>query len=113
MRAQLEKTLDDNPFCQIMNSSAENTGLPAHSIDLITVGQAIHWFDPQPARAEFLRILKPGGWLALFRNYGTDEVYEKAVAPLYRKFSASGLYDRVVRSSADFYFGKDHFQVLR
>ncbi|RPH61533.1 MAG: class I SAM-dependent methyltransferase [Chloroflexi bacterium] len=112
MRAQLEKALGGNPTCQIVNRRAENTGLPDHSIDLITVGQAIHWFEPQPARTEFLRILKPAGWLALLRNYGTDDVYEKAVAPLYRNFSASGLYDRVVRSSADFYFGKDRFQTL-
>lgn len=113
MRAQLEKTLAGHPLCQISDRRAEQTGLPDHSIDLITVGQAIHHFEPQPARTEFRRILKPGGWLALLRNYGTDEVYAQAVEPLYKNFSAPDLYERVTRGSADFYFGPARFQTLR
>jgi SAM-dependent methyltransferase len=49
-------------------AAGENVPLPAASVDLVTVGQAIHWFQPEPARREILRILKPGGWLAIFRN---------------------------------------------
>jgi SAM-dependent methyltransferase len=113
MRAQLEKTLAGHPLCQISDRRAEQTGLLDHSIDLITVAQAIHHFEPQPARTEFLRILKPGGWLALLRNYGTDAVYEKAVEPLYRNFSTADLYERVMRGSADSYFGPARFQTLR
>lgn len=52
----------------MVDGSAENTGLPTRSVDAITVAQAIHWFDPEPAREEMLRILKTGGWLALLRN---------------------------------------------
>ena len=48
--------------------TAEATTLPDHSIDIITVAQAAHWFDCEQARTEFLRILKPGGWLALIWN---------------------------------------------
>jgi len=113
MRAQLEKTLAGHPLCQISDRRAEQTGLPDHSIDLITVGQAIHHFEPQLARMEFQRILKPGGWLALLRNYGTDEVYGKAIEPLYRNFSTADLYERVMRGSADFYFGPARFETLR
>jgi SAM-dependent methyltransferase len=49
-------------------AAGEIVPLPAASVDLVTVGQAIHWFQPEPARREILRILKPGGWLAIFRN---------------------------------------------
>ncbi len=31
------------------------------------MGRAIHWFLPEAARDEFIRILKPGGWLAIFQ----------------------------------------------
>jgi SAM-dependent methyltransferase len=113
MRAQLEKALGSNPTCQIVNQRAENTGLPDHSIDLITVGQAIYWFDPRPVRTEFLRLLKPGGWLALLRNYGTDAVYEKAVAPLFGNYTNSALHSRIIHQTPEFYFGNLNFQVLR
>lgn len=47
---------------------AESTTLPAGSVDFVTAGQAYHWFDPEPTRAEFRRILKPGGWVVLVWN---------------------------------------------
>lgn len=48
--------------------SAEESGLAPQSVDLITAGQAFHWFDRQKAKIEFARILKPGGWVALIWN---------------------------------------------
>ncbi len=47
---------------------AEETGLATGSVDFVTAGQAFHWFEPGPTRAEFLRILRPGGWCALVWN---------------------------------------------
>ena len=38
------------------------------SVDLITAGQAFHWFDRDDARVEFLRILKLLGWVMLVWN---------------------------------------------
>ena len=38
------------------------------SMDIITAGQAFHWFDRPQSRAEFARILRPGGWVALVWN---------------------------------------------
>jgi ubiquinone/menaquinone biosynthesis C-methylase UbiE len=112
MRSFLEKAFSGNPFCQIINGSAENTTLPAHSADLITVGQAIHWFEPVSARDEFLRILKPSGWLAVLRNYGTDPVYEKAVGRLFEQFSKSEPARRISRQPMSFYFGHEAYQKL-
>lgn len=57
------------PKLQCAAGTAEETGLPAHSIDLITVGQAMHWFDLQRTRAEFVRVLKPNGWCAVVYNH--------------------------------------------
>jgi SAM-dependent methyltransferase len=50
------------------DGQAEHTGLPGHSVDLITAAQAFHWFQPDAAREEFRRILKPGGWVVLIWN---------------------------------------------
>jgi SAM-dependent methyltransferase len=49
-------------------ASAEDTGLPESSADLVTVAQAWHWFDTEAAGAEIARILRPGGVLALLWN---------------------------------------------
>ena len=48
--------------------TAEATTLPESSVDLITAGQAFHWFDPEAARREFARVLRPGGWVVLVWN---------------------------------------------
>lgn len=48
--------------------TAEVAGLPDASVDFIVAAQAFHWFDRVKARAEFSRILTPGGWVALVWN---------------------------------------------
>ena len=48
--------------------TAEETTLPAASVDFITAAQAAHWFHPKLARAEFERILKPDGWCMFVWN---------------------------------------------
>jgi SAM-dependent methyltransferase len=38
------------------------------SIDFVTAGQAFHWFEPNAARSEFIRILKTAGWVVITWN---------------------------------------------
>lgn len=73
MRAAAEARLGGRPRFHAVDGSAEETGLPAASVDLVTAAQALHWFDLPAARAEFLRILRPGGWLAVFWNVRRTE----------------------------------------
>ena len=47
-------------------AGAEHSGLSEHSVDLISVAQAAHWFDLPAFYAEVRRVLKPGGVLALW-----------------------------------------------
>ena len=70
---------------------AEKTSFPDAHFNLITVAQAIHWFDFEAFYAEVRRTLKPEGILAvmgygLFRsNDATDKVikhfYEQIIGP--------------------------------
>ncbi len=68
MRAAAQEFLAGVQNFVAVNGAAENTGLPATSMDLITVAQAFHWFDQKEARHEFMRILKPNGFTALIWN---------------------------------------------
>lgn len=48
----------------LIAARAERAPLPASSVDLVTVAQALHWFDLPAFFAEVARVLKPGGVLA-------------------------------------------------
>lgn len=50
-------------------ASAENLPLCAGKFDLITVSQAIHWFDRRKFFDEAGRILKPGSRIVAYDNY--------------------------------------------
>ncbi|WP_283743309.1 class I SAM-dependent methyltransferase [Sideroxydans sp. CL21] len=45
-------------------TSAEASGLPDHSVDIVTVAQALHWFDLPGFYGETQRVLKPLGIIA-------------------------------------------------
>jgi SAM-dependent methyltransferase len=68
MRAAGERMLHGYSKFQSIAGSAEQTTLEPRSIDLVTAGQAFHWFDRARARTEFGRILRPYGWIVLFWN---------------------------------------------
>jgi SAM-dependent methyltransferase len=68
MRAVAEARLGGHARFRSVRGTAEATTLPDASVDLLLAGQAFHWFDVQQARAEALRVLRPGGWAALLWN---------------------------------------------
>jgi SAM-dependent methyltransferase len=68
MRAEAENSLGGFPNFKSIGGAAEATTLPAASVDFVTAAQAFHWFEAMPAREEFARILKPGGWVVLMWN---------------------------------------------
>jgi ubiquinone/menaquinone biosynthesis C-methylase UbiE len=95
MRKELENTLSLFENVHIIKGTDENTNLPAHSIDIITTAQALHWFNLEKFRKECERILKPCGRVITVYNINpegsspklsklsTDEFYEK---PLIKVF---------------------------
>ena len=83
MRAAGEEYLAAWPRFHSIAGTAEATTLPVASVDWIAAGQAFHWFDPAGARAEFTRILRPGGQVALFWNTRRDDA-----SPFMRDYEA-------------------------
>lgn len=68
MQSACEELRLQYPKLKCMDGSAEATGLQDHCADFVTVGQAMHWFHLPRTRAEFVRILRPGGWCAVVYN---------------------------------------------
>jgi SAM-dependent methyltransferase len=68
MRAAGEKLLAGFPQFHSTGATAEQTTLDSGSVDFVTAAQAAHWFDRESSRKEFVRILKPGGWVVLIWN---------------------------------------------
>jgi SAM-dependent methyltransferase len=65
MRAACEELRPQFPALTCIDGTAEETSLPGQSIDFVVVGRAFHWFDHARCRREFMRILRPGGWVVL------------------------------------------------
>ena len=68
MREAGKRFLAAYPRFRAVDGRAEATTLDEASVDGIVAGQSFHWFDPEPTRQEFARILAPKGWVALIWN---------------------------------------------
>ncbi len=54
------------PGIEFRCANVEHSGLPESCVDLVSVAQALHWFDLPAFYAEVRRVLKPGGVLAVW-----------------------------------------------
>ena len=73
------------PALSYVAMTAEQVALRAHCADLVTVAQALHWFDRPRFFAEVDRVLRPGGTLAVW-SYGlltVDASVDRHVHRLY------------------------------
>lgn len=124
MRTAGERLLARFPKFTAVAGTAEATTLSDESVDFITAAQAAHWFTRDSARAEFVRILKPGGWLVLIWNervtdstaflrdyeslllkYGTDYQdirHERTTAEINQFFDPAAFEERVFDMQQEF-----------
>jgi SAM-dependent methyltransferase len=97
LAAQFERVIGTDPSAaQIAGASphenvvyrvepAEHSSLADASASLVTVAQALHWFDFEPFYDEVLRVLKPGGLFAAwsYAACGVDEPVDRVIERLY------------------------------
>jgi len=63
---------------------AENSGLEDASVDLVTAGQAVHWFDQKRFFDEVKRVTVPGGAIAVW-SYDLFSV-DESVGGVFHRF---------------------------
>lgn len=65
---EMREAAAPDPRVTWREGTGESTGLEAGALDLVLCAQAFHWFRQAEAVAEFHRVLRPGGRLALMWN---------------------------------------------
>lgn len=95
MRAACASLHEADDLFTVIEGSAEATGLPDASIEMIAVGRALHWFDVEAALCEFRRILRPRGWVAILACGRTEDGREENLA---------------FKELLQTHTGRDHFQ---
>jgi SAM-dependent methyltransferase len=85
-RAQIDAAAD-HPVVSYRVATAEESGLSEDSVDLVTVGQALHWFDTGRFFAEASRVLVEGGVIAAwcYELCTISPACDRVVAGLYNE----------------------------
>ncbi|KAA9028652.1 class I SAM-dependent methyltransferase [Niallia endozanthoxylica] len=120
MRTVAEQTLKPDSRFISVKATAEHTTLNNHSLDLITVAQAFHWFDMEKFRLECQRILKHDAQVALVwnsRDVSSDINKESAdvcykYCPNFKGFSG-GMEENPIPFQQFFKDGKYEFNYFR
>ncbi|MCU0443581.1 MAG: class I SAM-dependent methyltransferase [Microscillaceae bacterium] len=97
-----------HPKVQYAVASAENSGLPDTSIDLVTVAQAAHWFQFDNFYQEIRRVVKPRAILAIW-GYGLMQIspaIDQVIHRLYYQILGDTYWDKE-RKHLD-----NHYQTL-
>jgi len=74
-----------HPGVRYSVAPAERSGLPGASVDLVTVAQALHWFDVDAFYAEARRVGRPGALLAVW-NYPRPRFVDAALERVFLDF---------------------------
>lgn len=68
------RLVEASPGVTALAGSAEDIPLADGSMDAVVAGQSYHWFDPERAHPEIVRVLRPGGVFAAMWNDADMEV---------------------------------------
>jgi SAM-dependent methyltransferase len=104
-----------NGLVQHIDGFSDATTLPDNSVDLITVGRALHWFPANSTRKEFCRILKPDGWLAVFSVPCTNQALVDSLKKIRVEengWEIAAEKTRMSMAPLSFYFGHDSLRKL-
>jgi SAM-dependent methyltransferase len=71
-----------------MLANAERLPFGAGTVDAVTCCSGVHWFDQLRFFAELYRVLRPGGWVALYDHYYLGEMVD---VPAFRDWAKDAL----------------------
>lgn len=109
MRKEAEEKFCQNSKYQSVAAFAQNTSLAENSIDVIAVASAYHYFDFDTTRQEFRRILKPDGYVFLFWDSYSGNVYDTEKTAIDQKYRQHPSFGNDYETRAEKLFGRDNY----
>ena len=96
----VDSLVDRAERVEVQINSFEDVELPIGSFDLGIAATSFHWLEPTVALAKVAKLLRPGGWWAMWWNlYRSPEgldAFSKSISHLYEKFQISSSDDSVM-----------------
>lgn len=113
MRRTAEAQLSEYHNYHSVAAFAQQTSLSENSVDVITVASAYHWFDNEATRQEFRRILKKDGYVFLFWDMYTGNIFDsekEIIDQKYRQLNNRPTSGITREERAEKLFGKNKYQ---
>ncbi|MES2697471.1 MAG: class I SAM-dependent methyltransferase [Verrucomicrobiota bacterium] len=88
-----------HPKIEYRKGHAEALPFRDSSFDLVTVGSAYHWFDHERFLDEARRVLRPQGWLVLYKVGSMGRIDDRPDFERWRRGSLRARYPKVERNS--------------
>lgn len=74
---------------RLLSVTFEEAPLARGAFDLVVAASSFHWIPPRVALRKVARVLRPGGWWAMWNNHHGDPYraspFQRAIQPLYRE----------------------------
>lgn len=100
--ATMRDAAESHSRVEFWNGTAEQTGLPDHSVGLVLCCQSFHWFEPVATLTEFHRILRPQGRVALMWNErNRDDQFTEQYTSIIRKAADPAYFERIERRASE------------
>ncbi|WP_414662517.1 class I SAM-dependent methyltransferase [Horticoccus sp. 23ND18S-11] len=95
--SEMLKQAERHPQIEYRRGYAEALPVRAGEFDLVTVSSAYHWFDQERFLAEAARVLRPAGWLVLYKAGSVGRIADRQDFDVWRREVLKARYPKIER----------------
>lgn len=95
--SEMLKQAERHPQIEYRRGYAEALPVRAGEFDLVSVSSAYHWFDQERFLAEAARVLRPDGWLVLYKAGSVGRITGRNEFDVWRREVLKARYPKIER----------------